>query len=354
MTLTSAACPLTDVIEDQTREALTGGPGGGLVNGLPHQLGLDAAVGSGQDHRRRPRAAARARLQRLTPPVPRGRNEVMADRIGAVPVRYPFSFVVVGDTGAWPDPTADGIFGQLLTQVAALRPAPVFLANLGDFAGPGTPDRHRHYLRLVSALPFPDVCVVGNHDLDDPGGRRAWAAAHGPADYTFAYGHTRFVALDAPPRETPEGTVGPSAATLDFLDRTLTAAAEPHRVVLLHPPPRFGDRLAPHPEWGFSVGERDFLDLVRRHRVTLVCSAHALLFDQHVHEGIRFVVSGGGGTGVCSHLRGICASDDGRPEDRGALFHAVQITLGESGAVTGRVLQAFGSARITFGDPPPR
>jgi metal-sulfur cluster biosynthetic enzyme len=32
MTLTSAACPLTDVIEDQTRAALTGGPSGGLVN----------------------------------------------------------------------------------------------------------------------------------------------------------------------------------------------------------------------------------------------------------------------------------------------------------------------------------
>ncbi|MGH3765512.1 MAG: metal-sulfur cluster assembly factor [Pseudonocardiaceae bacterium] len=32
MTLTSAACPLTDVIEDQTRAALTAGPGGGLVN----------------------------------------------------------------------------------------------------------------------------------------------------------------------------------------------------------------------------------------------------------------------------------------------------------------------------------
>ena len=27
MTLTSAACPLTDVIEDQARQALTGGPG---------------------------------------------------------------------------------------------------------------------------------------------------------------------------------------------------------------------------------------------------------------------------------------------------------------------------------------
>ena len=31
MTLTSAACPLTDVIEDQTRVALCEGPGGGLA-----------------------------------------------------------------------------------------------------------------------------------------------------------------------------------------------------------------------------------------------------------------------------------------------------------------------------------
>jgi metal-sulfur cluster biosynthetic enzyme len=32
MTLTSAACPLTDVIEDQTRSALISGPGGGLAD----------------------------------------------------------------------------------------------------------------------------------------------------------------------------------------------------------------------------------------------------------------------------------------------------------------------------------
>ena len=34
MTLTSAACPLTDVIEEQTRAALTTGPTGGLVNDI--------------------------------------------------------------------------------------------------------------------------------------------------------------------------------------------------------------------------------------------------------------------------------------------------------------------------------
>jgi metal-sulfur cluster biosynthetic enzyme len=32
MTLTSAACPLTDVIEDQTRSVLVSTPGGGLVS----------------------------------------------------------------------------------------------------------------------------------------------------------------------------------------------------------------------------------------------------------------------------------------------------------------------------------
>ncbi len=62
MTLTSAACPLTDVIQDQTNTALEG-----LVNDVADQLGLDAAVGPRQDHRRRPRAAARPRLQRLRP-----------------------------------------------------------------------------------------------------------------------------------------------------------------------------------------------------------------------------------------------------------------------------------------------
>ena len=91
----------------------------------------------------------------------------------------------------------------------------------------------------------------------------------------------------------------------------------------MHAPPAFDGRFAPHPEWGFNVREQEFLDLVRRHDVGLVCCAHALLFDHHVHDGTHFVVSGGGGTGLCSHFRGICAAGEGRPEDRGALFHAV-------------------------------
>ena len=142
------------------------------------------------------------------------RNLRMAERISATPVRYPFSFVVAGDSGAWPDPTAEAIFAALLRQTARLTPSPVFFANLGDFAGPGTIERHEHYLGVVDDLPLPNVCVVGNHDLDDPGGRETWARVHGPVNFQFSYGHTRFIATDAAP-----GLVGELAVSTPGANR---------------------------------------------------------------------------------------------------------------------------------------
>ena len=56
-------------------------------------------------------------------------------------------------------------------------------------------------------------------------------------------------------------------------------------------------------------------------------------------------MSGGGGSGLCSHRRGICAAGEGRPEDRGALFNAVELAVDGSGGVSGRVLQAFDRGR---------
>src|SRR3954451_15495879 len=154
----------------------------------------------------------------------------MAERIAGTPVRYPFSFVVAGDSGAWPDPTAEAIYAQLLSQTAELEP--VFFANLGDFAGPGTRERHEEYLRRVEGLPVPDLCVIGNHDLDDPSGPDAWAVIHGPRNFDFAYGHTRFIALDAAPGEVGEVEIdtsgdyaGPGEAALAHLAERLAVAA---------------------------------------------------------------------------------------------------------------------------------
>jgi hypothetical protein len=268
------------------------------------------------------------------------RNAEMAERIEATAARYPFSFVIAGDSGAWPDPTADAIFGDLVRQAGELDP--VFFANLGDFAGPGTPDRHERYLELVAPLPVPNVCLVGNHDLEDASGWDAWRAVHGTANFQFAYGGTRFVAIDgasghagAPYDTTPPDTAGPSVEALAFLDGALAAASEPHRVVLLHAPPHLDGHYAPQAECGFEQGEPEFLDIIHRHGVTLVCCAHGLGYDHHVRDGVRYVMSGGGGAALYLSYKNAPGGN------RGALFHAVEITIAESGAASGRVIQAF-------------
>ena len=278
-----------------------------------------------------------------------GRNVVMARRIETTPVRYPFRFLFAGDSGAWADPTAEAIFGHLMKQIAGFDPPPLFFANVGDFAGPGTPERHERYLDLVQPLSIPNICVVGNHDLDDAVGPETFARFHGPMNFTFAYGHTRFVALHAQAStpgemdipEPPEGVEGPRDEDLAFLDQTLKDADEPHRVLLMHMPPYMDGHYDPHPNWGFRIREQAFFDLLHAHKVKLVCCAHGLSFDEHEVAGIRIVMSGGGGTGLCSHLLGICARGPGTPENRGALFHAVEIAVTETGDISGRVIQAF-------------
>jgi hypothetical protein len=271
--------------------------------------------------------------------------------IERTPISYPFRFVVAGDSGSWPDPTADGIFSQLVAQIGDLDPPPLFFANLGDFAGPGTLERHAHYLQLVEPLTIPNICVIGNHDLDDEEGVDVFETVHGPINFDFGYGNTRFVVLhsepgvvgeiDVPGIGTPEGTCGPREEDLAFLERSLRAAREPHRVILMHAPPYLDGHFAPHEDWGFKRLEGNFLDLVREHGVKLVCCAHGLAFDTVVWDGIRFVMSGGGGTGLCSHFRGVCTAGCGHPKDRGSLFHAVAITMTDAGNISGQVIQAF-------------
>src|SRR5436190_3824202 len=202
----------------------------------------------------------------------------MVERIGQAPVRYPLRFVLAGDSGAWAVPTAEAVFRELVRQVSELDPSPLFFANLGDFAGSGTPQRHRDYLRVVERLAVPNICVIGNHDLDDPAGRDTFERVHGPVNFDFGHGHTRFVvlhaqpgidgAIDVPGTGTCEGTEGPREEDLAFLGSALAGAVERHRVVLMHMPPYSDGHYEPHPDWGFKRREPEFRALLRRHNVT--------------------------------------------------------------------------------------
>jgi len=212
-------------------------------------------------------------------------------------------------------------------------------ANLGDFAGPGTRERHERDLSLVDALPFSSICVLGNHDLDGREGWETFECVHNAATFDFAHGNTRFVAVNCQP-----STDGPRDEGLDFLDSRFHGDDHPNRVVLMHMPPSFGGRYAPHAEWGVTWNEREFLDLVRRLGVKLVCCAH-VAYDTHVHRGKRYVVFGGGGTALCLYLAGACLGTTGSAPERGSFDHVVEITVDAAGRMAGRVFRAFEEAR---------
>jgi hypothetical protein len=278
----------------------------------------------------------------------------MVERIVATPARYPFSFVVIGARvrGQTRRRTPSSPSCSVRQRSWARSPSSSRISATSP--GPGTPERHKHYLELVAALSIPNVCLIGNHDLEHARAPEAWTASHGPRNFEFAYGNTRFVAIDGASGQTgdlgdttPPDTAGPSVEALRFLDDTLAATSEPHRVVLLHAPPHLDGHYAPQPECGFRQGEPEFHDIIHRHDVKLVCCAHGLGFDHHVRDGTRFVMTGGGGAALYLSYRNTS-------RDRGALFHAVEITLTETAAVHGRVFQAFapaGSAPpFTFGD----
>ena len=266
------------------------------------------------------------------------RNGKMIGQIESTPVEYPFRFIIAGDSGASlepPNPLADTIFSEMLDQMQRIKPAPIFFVHLGDFAGPGTIERHDHYLQMADRLAFPNICVIGNHEHDDPVGLKNFQKIHGSTNFSFAYGHTRFVAI----RTHKQQPRGPRVNDLIFLEESLQDDDHPNKIVFMHAPPYLDDHYEPHGDWGFSTGRSEFLTIVKKHNVKLVCCAHFLAYDYHVHNGTSYVVSGCGGWGLCSHF-GVC-SPKAKPPNRGAFYHFVEVTVQHSGAINGRIIKAF-------------
>jgi hypothetical protein len=264
----------------------------------------------------------------------RPRNAEQIARLDQAPASGEFRFVVLGDSGAAPNPVGDAILRELLSQAERRQPRPAFIVHLGDFAGPGTVDRHQHYLRQVAeTTTLPNVCVMGNHDGDAPDALETFVRIHGDRNFSFAYGDALFVALG---RDSATG--GPAASDLAFLEHRLADSDHAVRVVVTHQPPHLDGHYAPHADWGFRTREAEFLELLRAHRVQLVCAAHLIAYDFHVRDGIGFLVSGGGGWGLCSHF-GTC--NDPSPPARGSFYHFTEIAVRPNGRLTGRVVRAY-------------
>jgi predicted phosphodiesterase len=190
-----------------------------------------------------------------------------------------------------------------------------FTFQLGDFVSAGTVANYREHIALVDAEAVkPLLRCVGNHDRSRPNGgadKKLYDAVFGARDYFFDHGGWRFVSLDSSDRRV-------TAAQLAWL-RAALAVPGP-KVIFTHVPPAYIKSIAPLKEVGeleawsaeaeddqksslsdfftnyFSDGASEFEDIVSNGGVKAVYMGHIHAFWAADHRGVRYVISGGGGS----------------------------------------------------------
>ncbi|MBI4345853.1 MAG: metallophosphoesterase [Elusimicrobia bacterium] len=222
----------------------------------------------------------RAQLQRLAqepPPPGPVRFQVVGD---AEPGRFFFSRWLFN---------VPGVFERQLA--AAQARGGDFVIQLGDMVSRGVALQYRGLLGLLERVGAarPYLTVLGNHDRRSPHGAsdsRLYQALFGPPSYWFERGNVRFVVVDSSAgRMTP--------LQLRWLDRALDT--ERTKIVFTHMPP-IQLRAWTGGVAGFAVGAREFAELVERRGVSRVYVGHVHALDTVVHRGVRYVLSGGGGS----------------------------------------------------------
>lgn len=212
----------------------------------------------------------------------------------------PFKFAVLGDA----EPGRFWVWRKLFnrpgvfeTQVRrAQAEACDFTMQLGDMVSRGTPHNYLAFFEGLKAweVTTPYLTVIGNHDRRFPHGVtdcETYRSCFGPVNYAFDRGAWRFVSLDSSAHRV-------SARQLRWLDRVVVDGRR--TVVFTHIPP------AVLREWtdyggakglgGFSEGAAELADLLSRKQVARVYLGHIHGFGVQDYKGVRYVLSGGGGS----------------------------------------------------------
>ncbi|MDE2491242.1 MAG: metallophosphoesterase [Elusimicrobia bacterium] len=213
------------------------------------------------------------------------------------------SFAVLGDV----EPSRFWIYrklfneeGVFVRQLEAIQGHRVnFVVQLGDMVSKGEHRRYEAFYRELKGAwrgGRPYLTVIGNHDRSRPNGKShssMYRSLFGRSNYFFDHARTRFVVLDSSAkRVTP--------AQLRWLDMVLTTPLR--KVVFTHMPPvhlgLWGGVGRLHALGGFVGGAREFSRVVSANGVSRVYMGHVHAFGVQDHEGVRYVLTGGGGSAL--------------------------------------------------------
>jgi 3',5'-cyclic AMP phosphodiesterase CpdA len=189
-----------------------------------------------------------------------------------------YTFAVCGDSRI-----GDDIYREILQRVQA--DGSQFLFNTGDLVNHGLEAEFQHFAELMADFTLPFYPAPGNHDASG-GDLTAYLEYSGApaAHYAFDYENGRFIVVDS-----HHG--GVNTPELTWLEEQLLASEQPLTFVILHHPPYDPDGTDYTMEWG---NER-FMALMEKYGVDIVFAGHIHAYTAGERNGVRYIVTGGGG-----------------------------------------------------------
>ena len=190
----------------------------------------------------------------------------------------------------------EGVFAEHMEEIQ--RKPVSFIVQLGDMVEKGEHWRYEVFLRELRRVwtGKPYLTVIGNHDRSRPTGKShsiAYRSLFGAGNYFFDHARTRFVAVDSSAKRV-------TAAQLRWLRAVL--ATPLRKVVFTHMPPAhlglWGGVGKLHELGGFTRGAREFSRVVSEAGVARVYMGHVHAFGVQDHDGVRYVLTGGGGSAL--------------------------------------------------------
>lgn len=210
-----------------------------------------------------------------------------------------FAFAVLGDAEPgrfWFSRALFNVPGVFEKQIQAIQDHPIdFSVQLGDMVSRGNASHYRLFFENLARLrpEKPYLTVIGNHDRHTPNLRsdaHFYRACFGKTNYGFDHAGVRFIILDSSNR-------GLTSHQLRWLD--LALRTDQRKVIFTHIPPAalsWTHFAGARGIGGFRQGAEEFVDLVSRRRVERVYMGHIHGFGVQDYRGVRYVLSGGGGS----------------------------------------------------------
>lgn len=221
-----------------------------------------------------------------------------------------FSFVVFGDfrTSRRDRPYHD-VFTKILSEIEMINPD--FVVSTGDayYGYGGSIERFKneidYFVAMSKRISVPLFNVIGNHEVAGGGNREDYIRKRfGNLYGSFDFGNSHFIVLNTE-EKGKEGMI--KGEQLEWLKKDLEDNKKATNIFVFMHRPMFS-AIDPDLVFGKSFRDRENRDylhsLFREFKVKAVFAGHEHLYSETIKDGIRYIVTGGGGSPLYQSPKG--------------------------------------------------